>query len=90
MSIAKKFDVEKAKYVHGKMSKEEMEAMHKLMSNQDHFMASVNLENVKEGDVKATFTLKGLPGENESEAAFTAKYKKMSMKHEAGKHEQHH
>jgi hypothetical protein len=54
--------------MHGKMSKEEMEAMHKLMSNQDHFMASVNLENVKEGDVKATFTLKGLPGENEGEA----------------------
>lgn len=76
--------------MHGKMSKEEMEAMHKLMSNQDHFMASVNLENVKEGDVKATFTLKGLPGEGESEATFTAKYKKMSMKHDAAKHEQHH
>ncbi|NUM77688.1 hypothetical protein HUU40_25265 [candidate division KSB1 bacterium] len=76
--------------MHGKMSKEEMEAMHKLMSNQDHFMASVNLENVKEGEVKATFTLKGLPGAGESEATFTAKYKKMSMKHEAAKHEQHH
>lgn len=77
--------------MHGKMSKEEMEAMHKLMSNQDHFMASVNLENVKEGDVKATFTLKGLPGKGESEAMFTSKYKMMSMmQHDAGKHEEHH
>lgn len=76
--------------MHGKMSKEQMEAMHKLMSNQDHFMASVNLENLKEGDVKATFTFKGLPGEGEREATFTAKYKKMGMKREAGKHEQHH
>ncbi len=76
--------------MHGKMSKEEMEAMHKLMSSQDHFMASVNLENVKEGDVKATFTLKGLPGKGESEATFTSKYKMMSMmKHDAGKHEEH-
>ncbi len=77
--------------MHGKMSKEEMEAMHKRMSNQDHFMASVNLENVQEGDVKATFMLKGLPGKGESEAVFSSKYKKMGMlHHEAGKHEQHH
>lgn len=76
--------------MHGKMSKEEMEAMHKLMSNQDHFMVSVNLENVKEGDVKATFTLKGLPGKGEGEATFTAKYQKMKMmQHDTG-HEQHH
>jgi hypothetical protein len=77
--------------MHGNISKEEMEAMHKLMSNQDHFMASVNLENVKEGDVKATFTLKGLSGKGESTATFSAKYKKMSMmQHKSGKHEQHH
>jgi hypothetical protein len=76
--------------MHGKMSKEEMEAMHKLMSSQDHFMANVNLENVKEGDVKATFTLKGLPGQGESEATFTAKYKKMKMMRHDGGHEQHH
>jgi hypothetical protein len=77
--------------MHGKMSKAEMEAMHKRMSNQDHFMAKVNLEKMKEGEVKATFTLKGLPGKDESEVTFTSKYKKMStmQEHEAG-HEQHH
>jgi len=83
---AEKHDME-----HGKMSKAEMEAMHKRMFNQDHLVAKVNLENVKEGEVKATFTLKGLPGKGESEATFTSKYKKTSMMHhEAGKHEQHH
>ncbi len=77
--------------MHMQMSKEEMEAMHKRMSNQDHLVAKVNLANVKEGEVKATFTLKGLPGKGESEATFTAKYKKMKMvKHESEKHEQHH
>ncbi len=76
--------------MHSNMSKEEMEAMHKLMSNQDHFMANVNLENVKEGDVKATFTLKGLPDKDESEATFASKYKKMSMMHHEAEHEQHH
>lgn len=77
--------------MHGKMSKEEMEAMHTLMSNQGHLMAQVNLENVKDGEVKATFTLTGLPGKGESEATFTSKYKMMSMaKHDAGKHEEHH
>ena len=78
---------------HDQMAKEEMEAMHKLMSNQDHFMAKVNLENVKEGDVKATFTLKGLPGKDESVATFSSKFKMMSLKHhDVGheKHEQHH
>ncbi len=83
---------EKHEKQHGKMSKEEMEAMHKLMSNQDHLTASVDLGNAEEGEVKATFTLKGLSGKGESEATFTAKYKKMAMKHDAGheKHEQHH
>jgi hypothetical protein len=81
---------EKHEMMHGQMSKAEMEAMHKLMSNQDHLMANVNLENVKEGDVKATFTLKGLPGKGESEATFTSKYKKMSMMHHETEHEQHH
>ncbi len=75
----------------GQMSQEEMAEMHKRMSDQDHLMANVNLENVKEGEVKATFTLKGLPGKGESEATFTSKYKKMAMKHhEALKHEEHH
>ncbi|MCL4704903.1 hypothetical protein KJ068_07065 [bacterium] len=83
---AEKHDME-----HGKMSKAEMEAMHKLMSNQDHLVADVNLENVKEGEVKATFTLKSLPGKGESLATFSSKYKMMSMKHQdAGKHEEHH
>jgi len=82
---------EKHEMAHGQMSKAEMEAMHKRMSNQDHLMASVDLENVKEGDVKATFTLKGLPGKGESNATFASKYKMMNMmQHEAGKHEQHH
>ncbi len=82
---------QKPEMMHGKMSKEEMEAMHKRMSNQDHLVANVNLENVKEGEVKATFTLKGLSGKGESEATFTSKYKKMSMMHhEAGKREEHH
>jgi hypothetical protein len=45
------------------------------MSDQNHFMASLNLENTKEGDVKATFTLKGLPGQGESEATFASKYR---------------
>ncbi len=83
---AEKHDTE-----HGKMSKAEMEAMHKRLSNQDHLVAEVNLENVKEGDVKATFTLKGLSGKGESTATFSSKYKKMSMmRHEAEKHEEHH
>jgi hypothetical protein len=82
---AEKHDTE-----HGKMSKAEMEAMHKLMSDQDHLVAKVNLENVKDGEVKAIFTLKGLPGKGESTATFSSKYKKMKMmRHEAG-HEQHH
>ncbi len=84
---------EKQEMTHGKMSEKEMAEMHKLMSNQDHLMANVNLENAKEGEVKATFTLKGLPGKGESEATLTSKYKKISMKHgKAGheKHEQHH
>lgn len=77
--------------MHMQMSKEEMEAMHKRMSNQDHLVAKVNLANAKEGEVKATFTLKGLSGKGESEATFTSKYKMMSMMHqESGKHEQHH
>lgn len=76
--------------MHSNMSKEEMEAMHKLMSNQDHFMANVNLENVKEGDVKATFTLKGLPDKDEREATFASKYKKMNMMQHEAEHEQHH
>ncbi|MCI0693926.1 hypothetical protein L0337_18210 [candidate division KSB1 bacterium] len=82
---------EKHDMEHGKMSKAEMEAMHKRMSDQDHLMAKVDLANVKEGDVKATFTFKGLPGKGESEATFVSKYKMMSMMHhESGKHEQHH
>jgi len=84
---------EKQEMTHGKMSEKEMAEMHKRLSDQDHLMANVNLENVKEGEVKAAFTLKGLPGKGESEAKFTAKYKKMSMmQHEVGheKHEQHH
>ncbi len=82
---------EKHEMMHGQMSKAEMEAMHKRMSNQDHLVANVNLENVKEGEVKATFTLKGLPGKGESEAMFASKYKKMSlMQHESEKQEQHH
>ncbi|MGH7454470.1 MAG: hypothetical protein ACRENG_24155 [bacterium] len=82
---------EKHDMAHGKMSEKEMTEMHKLMSNQDHLMAKVNLENVKEGEVKATFTLKGLPDKNESEATFASKYKMMSMMHhESGKQEQHH
>lgn len=83
---------EEAKHetAHGKMSKAEMEAMHKLMSNQDHLTAEVHLENVKEGEVKATFTLKGLPGKGESAATFTSEYVKMSLKPEEKKHEQHH
>ncbi len=77
--------------MHGKMSKEEMEAMHELMSNQDHLMASVNLENVREGEAKASFTLQGLPDKGESEATFTSKYKTMSTMHQKSeKHEQHH
>jgi hypothetical protein len=48
---------------------------HKRMSDQNHFMASLNLENTKEGDVKATSTLKGLPGQGESEATFASKYR---------------
>ena len=79
--------------MHGQMSKEDMEAMHKLMSNQDHLVANVDLGEAKDGEVKATFTLKGLPGKGESEATFTAKNKKMAMKHhDAGheKQEQHH
>jgi len=75
---------------HGKMSKAEMAAVHKLMSNQDHLVADVHLENVKEGEVKAAFTLKGLPGKGESTATFTSEYAKTSLKHEEGKkHEQH-
>lgn len=82
---------EKHEMAHGQMSEKEMAEMHKLMSNQDHLVADVNLENVKEGEVKATFTLKGLPGNGESIATFSSKYKMMSMKHhEAGKHEEHH
>lgn len=80
--------------MHGKMSKEEMEAMHKLMSNQDHLVAHVDLGEAKEGEVKATFTLTGLTGEGKSEVTFTSKYKKMSMMHhetrDHEKHEQHH
>lgn len=54
-------------------------------------MADVHLENVKEVEVKATFTLKGLPGKGESTATFTSEYTKMSLKPEADKkHEQHH
>lgn len=75
----------------GKMSKEEMEAMHQRMSNQDHLVVKVNLANVKVGEVKATFTLKGLPDKTESEATFTSKHKMMSMtQHKPEKHEQHH
>lgn len=82
---------EKHEKQHGQMSKEELEAMHKLMSNQDHLTASVDLGNAEEGEVKATFTLKGLPGKGESEATFATKYKKMSMKHhDAEKHGEHH
>lgn len=83
---------EEAKHeaAHGNMSKAEIEAMHKLMSNQDHLVAEVHLENVKEGEVKATFTLKGLPGKGESTATFTSEYAKMSLKPEEKKHEQHH
>jgi len=74
--------------MHGKTSKEEMEAMHKRMSNQDHLVANVNLENANEGEVKATFTLKGLINKDESEATFASKYKKMNMlQHESQKHE---
>ena len=75
----------------GKMSKEEMEAMHQRMSNQDHLVAKVNLANVKEGEVKATFTLKGLPDKTEGEATFACKYRMMSMMHhKPEKHEEHH
>jgi hypothetical protein len=82
---------EKHEMAHGQMSEKEMAEMHKLMSNQDHLVAKVNLENVKEGEVKATFALKGLAGKGESEATFTSKYKMMSMmQHGAGKHEEHH
>jgi len=82
---------EKHDMEHGKMSKAEMEAMHKRMSDQDHLVAKVNLANVKEGEVKVTITLKGLPGKGESEATFTSKYKRMKMmRHDTGKHEQHH
>ncbi|RIK78867.1 hypothetical protein DCC62_06755 [candidate division KSB1 bacterium] len=82
---------EKHEKQHGQMSKEKLEAMHKLMSNQDHLTASVDLGNAEEGEVKATFTLKGLPGKGESEATFATKYKKMSMKHhDAEKHGEHH
>jgi len=82
---------EKQEMTPGKMSEKEMAEMHKRMSDQDHLMANVNLENVKEGDVKAAFTLKGLPGKGENEAKFTAKHKKMSMmQHEVGEHEQRH
>ncbi len=64
------------------MDKEMMKAMHKLMANQNHFMAKIDLEGVKEGEVKATFTLKGLPGTREKEATFTVKNRK--MKHMMG------
>ncbi len=59
------------------MNKEMMKAMHKKMADQNHFMAKVDLDGVKPGEVKATFTLKGLPGSREKEATFTAKNSKM-------------
>lgn len=67
-----------------------MAEMRGMMGNQDHFMAKVDLGGAKEGEVKAIFTLEGLPNKNESTATFTAKYKKMKMSHgREGKHEEH-
>lgn len=75
---------------HGQMTKKEMAEMHERMSDQEHFMASVDLGDAKEGEVKATFVLKGLPGKGESEATFTAKYKKMEMSHHDEEHHDGH
>ncbi|MFQ5632313.1 MAG: hypothetical protein ACE5I1_26380 [bacterium] len=61
---------------------DKMAEMREMMGDQDHFMAKVDLSGVKEGEVKATFTLQGLPNKKESTATFTAKYKKMKMFHE--------
>ena len=71
-----------------------MADMHKMMANQDHLVAKVDLGTAKEGEVKAVFALKGLPNEKEPEATFTATYKKMKMKQshemEHGEHEHKH
>jgi len=64
---------------HGKMSEKQMQAMHERMSNQDHLMANVNLAGAEAGEVKATFTLSGLPGDSEKEVTFSSKYQKMKM-----------
>lgn len=81
---------EKHEMMQGTMTKEEMAAMHKRMSDQDHLTTKVDLGTAKEGEVKATFTLKGLTGKGEDEATFTSKYKMMSMMHHEAGHEQHH
>jgi hypothetical protein len=71
------------------MSKEEMAAWHQRLSNQDHLVASVNLAEVNDGELKADFAFKGLPGKGESKAKFSVKYKKMKP-NEAGRHEMPH
>lgn len=66
-----------------------MAAMRQMMGNQDHFMAKVDLSGAKEGEVKATFTLQGLPNKKESTATFTAKYKKIKMSHDHEEKSEH-
>lgn len=81
---------EMREHAHGKMTEEQMKAMHERMSDQEHFMASVAVGDAKEGEVKATFTLKGLPGKGESEATFTSKNKMMVMPHTEDEHQDEH
>jgi hypothetical protein len=69
--------------------KEETAVPPQRLSNQDHLVASINLAEVKDGELKANFTFKGLPDKGESKAKFSVKYQKMKPR-ETGHHEIHH
>lgn len=69
-----------------------MADMHEMMANQDHLVARVDLSGARVGEVKAVFTLKGLPNTKETEATFTATYKKtmkMSREHKSDPEHKH-